>query len=407
MRHNPTSSRISLRSALALSAALCLAFSTVSATAQQRSTLVDTTDEASGARPTPTAPRSLPSRAPVTDARLFNDMTIILPSDMRSPAETPAPSTTRSAETTRNAEQPRTPAQAPIAIPSQFDRPAPTATTDEEAPSLFASATITQPTERTTRTVSRAPSEAYVPMLPEDFYAPTNVQRDPVAAEVGLPDMEPMGADGAGFRYLQRRPLEVSQTRPGIVAPYPVSNVFSTYGDCRPGGRTHAGLDLGGVGANGGIGTPLYAMSRSRVTFIGRPEEDPEKFGQPDMGNGHVQRGPRAAQLPRSMEVPGYGVVRFFTRTYGSWRSGAIIVMEGLEGPLKGHRIRYMHLGAIHPELRVGDIVEGGQEVGLMGGTAVQHDMPHVHIDIEDAKSRRVDVAPLIGLPGDNGRCRR
>lgn len=401
MRHNSPPSRTPLRSALALSAALCLAFSTTTATAQPRSTLVDTTDEAPGARPTHTAPRSLPRRAPVTDARLFDDMTVILPSDLRRTAGAPAPSATRDAETTR------TPAQAPTAIPSLSERPAPAPTTGRDTPSLFASATISQPTERTTRTVSRAPSEAYVPMLPEDFYAPTNVQRDPIAAEVGLPDMEPMGADGAGFRYLQRRPLEVSQTRPGVVAPYPVSNVFSTYGDCRPGGRTHAGLDLGGVGVKGGIATPLYAMSRSRVTFIGRPEEDPDKFGQPDMGDGYVQRGPRAMQLPRSMEVPGYGVVRFFTRTYGSWRSGAIIVMEGLEGPLKGHRVRYMHLGAIHPELHVGDIVEGGQEVGLMGGTAVQHDMPHVHIDIEDANSRRVDVAPLIGLPGDNGRCRR
>ena len=66
-----------------------------------------------------------------------------------------------------------------------------------------------------------------------------------------------------------------------------------------------------------------------------------------------------------------------------------------------------MHLGAIHPELRVGDVVEAGQEIGLMGGTAVMHDAPHVHIDIEDEDGDRIDVAPLLGLEGDPGRCRR
>lgn len=271
---------------------------------------------------------------------------------------------------------------------------------------LFASATIHRDKDEHTRRPTQRSSQAYVPMLPKDFYAPTNVRRDPVASEVGVADMQPAETDSGGFRYLERRPLNVSKAMRGIVQPYPLSNVFSTFGDCRPGGRTHSGLDIGGVGPDGGIGTPIYAMSRVKITYIGRPEDDPDKFGQPDRGRGHAQRGPRAMKLPRSKEVPGYGVVNFFTRTYGSWRTGTILVMEGLDGPLKGHRVRYMHLGAIHPELRVGDIVEGGQEVGLMGGTAVQHDMPHVHIDIETADGSRVDVAPYVGLPGDNTRCR-
>jgi murein DD-endopeptidase MepM/ murein hydrolase activator NlpD len=103
--------------------------------------------------------------------------------------------------------------------------------------------------------------------------------------------------------------------------------------------------------------------------------------------------------------VPGYGRVYFFTRDYGSWRSGTIIVTEALEGPMAGYRFRYMHLGAIHPGLQVGDEVEAGQELGLMGGTAIQTDSPHVHIDIEDLDADRVDVAPLLGLPADNSRC--
>lgn len=358
--------------------------------AQRSSTLVAIDGAAPSSSIQDAAPRTLPRRASATDARLFDDMTVILPSDLPTPLpERP---------------QPNTAATPPSSLPTHAATNAPLPSTDN----LFASATITAPSAPGSRpTTPRAPSEAYVPMLPEDFYAPTNVRRDPIASEIGLPDMEPVGANGDGFRYLQRRNLEVSAAVPGVVAPYSVSNVFSTYSDCRSGGRTHAGLDLGGVGPNGGIGTPVYAMARSKVTFIGRPEDDPEKFGHPDHDHGHVQRGPRSMQLPRQMEVSGYGAVNFFTRTYGSWRTGTIIVMEALEGPLATHRIRYMHLGAVHPEIRVGDVVEAGQEVGLMGGTAVQHDMPHMHIDIEDTQNRRVDVAPWIGLPGDNGRCVR
>lgn len=391
----------SYRLCLAVGIAVLFALPSADSVAQHRSTLVDVdaSEHDASAR---TAPHTLPRRAPVTDARLFEDMTIILPSDLR-PASTSTGSTSTGSTARPSA------AQAPPQLPFETDRPhtAPTGTdAPQESTNLFASATISAPgTEERGR--ERAPSEAYVPMLPQDFYAPTNVRRDPIAAEVGLPDMEPVGPSGDGFRYLQRRPLDVSQAVAGVVSPYPVTNVFSTYGDCRPGGRTHAGLDLGGVGPNGGIGTPVYAMARSQVTFIGRPEDDADKFGKPDTAGGNVQRGPRSMALPRRQEIPGYGLVHFFTRTYGSWRTGTIIVMQATEGPLEGHRIRYMHLGAVHPEIRVGDVVEAGQEVGLMGGTAVQHDMPHMHIDIEDANNRRVDVAPYIGLPGDDGRCNR
>lgn len=279
------------------------------------------------------------------------------------------------------------------------------ASSDDDS-TLFASATIQRDRSERSRRSTDRPSQAYVPMLPEDFYSSNNVRHDPIASEVGVADMQPADNDSGGFRYLERRPLEVTKTKRGVVQPYPLTNVFSTFGDCRPGGRTHSGLDVGGVGKDGGIGTPIYAMSRAKVTFIGRPEDDPDKFGQPDRGKGTTQRGPRSAKLPRSKEIPGYGVVNFFTRTYGSWRTGTILVMEGVDGPLKGHRIRYMHLGAVHPGLEVGDTVEGGQEVGLMGGTAILHDMPHVHIDIENAKGQRVDVAPYIGLPADKSSCR-
>lgn len=402
--------------------ALCatLLLSNPTTYAQDRSRLEDVTGRST------TTQRS--SRARVPDARLYDDMTVI---QRDRSSHTPTTSTSKApapqeAQPPRSASAPtRTPAASPTSTdtstatqtastkerahtPAQQSTPSPerNAATDNGGGTLFASATIRRDEDAPKRRSSAPSSQAYVPMLPEDFYASTNVRVDPVASEVGVADMEPADSESGGFRYLERRPLEVSNARRGIVQPYPLTNVFSTFGDCRPGGRTHSGLDIGGVGSDGGIGTPIYSMSRAKVTYIGRPEDDPDKFGQPDRGKGTTQRGPRSMQLPRSKEVPGYGIVNFFTRTYGSWRTGTILVMEGVEGPLKGHRIRYMHLGAVHPELHVGDIIEGGQEVGLMGGTAILHDMPHVHIDIENAKGQRVDVAPYIGLPGDNSRCR-
>ena len=98
------------------------------------------------------------------------------------------------------------------------------------------------------------------------------------------------------------------------------------------------------------------------------------------------------------MVVPGYGQVYFFTRNYGRWRSGTIIETQLLDGPLAGFTVRYMHLGAIHPDLEVGGIVHRGQEIGLMGGTAILHDRPHVHIDVSDLRGRRMDPSPYLGI---------
>lgn len=211
------------------------------------------------------------------------------------------------------------------------------------------------------------------------------------------------------IKQLERTPRRVTTARQGFVLPYPITteNVISTFGDCRPGGRTHAGLDIAGVGDHKGLGTPIYSMARAEVTFLGRPQDSPQKFGRSDKRRGKTERGPQDARLPRSQDVGEYGPVFYFTRSPGSWRSGTIIYTKVLEGPLEGYTIRYMHLGAIHPELERGSFVEAGQEIGLMGGTAVQHDSPHVHIDIEDEDGSRVDVAPFLGLPPDPTRCRK
>ena len=143
---------------------------------------------------------------------------------------------------------------------------------------------------------------------------------------------------------------------------------------------------------------------RAEVTAIRRPEDDPDRYGSRDARSGSTERS--GHDLPRSLRVSGYGEVHFFTRDHGSWHTGEMIETVVIGTSLDGHRIRYMHLGAVHPELRVGDVVEAGQEIGLMGGTAVMESLPHVHIDIEDRQERRVDVAPWLGLPPDTSTCR-
>ncbi|MFT7578452.1 MAG: murein DD-endopeptidase MepM/ murein hydrolase activator NlpD [Myxococcota bacterium] len=181
-----------------------------------------------------------------------------------------------------------------------------------------------------------------------------------------------------------------------IVVPYPTKRFFRGFGRCYGERYAHPAIDLGGVGPQWGIGTPIRAMSRSKITFIGRGEDDPGEFGTPDKRSGTVVRG--RTKLPRSKVVDGYGRVYFFTKTKGRWRSGTVVVTKVVDGTLTDHRVRYMHLGAVHPNLKVGDTLDAGQELGVMGGTGVQESAPHVHIDIQDPAGRRVDVAPLIGL---------
>src|SRR5690606_22006443 len=152
------------------------------------------------------------------------------------------------------------------------------------------------------------------------------------------------------------------------------------------------------------LGRPIHAMAPSVVEFIGRPEDDAEKFGRRDTRSGNTERQGRT--YPRSMEIDGYGTVYFFTRDAGSWHTGEISVTRVLSGPLEGYQIRYMHLGATHPSIEVGDTLDPGQEIAVMGGTGVQGSVPHLHVDIEDPGGKRVDVAPLLGLEPDPSTCR-
>jgi murein DD-endopeptidase MepM/ murein hydrolase activator NlpD len=194
--------------------------------------------------------------------------------------------------------------------------------------------------------------------------------------------------------------LEKGSSLPDVLPPYSLKRVFRGFGKCRRGKHTHQALDLGGVGENAGLGTPIFAMARSKVTLIGLPEEDAKQFGKPHRGKGTVRRGYNGhLVLPKQERIPGYGWVTYFTRDYGSWRSGTVISTRVVDGPMKGHAIRYMHLGAVHPTLKRGIVVEAGEEIGLMGGTAILDSAPHVHVDMTDPNGERVDIARLLGLP--------
>ncbi|MFT7578524.1 MAG: hypothetical protein ACI9MR_000182 [Myxococcota bacterium] len=183
----------------------------------------------------------------------------------------------------------------------------------------------------------------------------------------------------------------------GLAIPYPTHRVFRGFQTCLGEGRhAHEGIDLGGVGPDGGLGSAVRSMVRARVTRIATGAELPGLAGKPDRRPGLAKRvgGP----YPKSREVLGYGEVFFFTRRHGHWRTGTMLVTEGLDSPLQGHRVRYLHLAAVRPDLKVGDIVEAGEEIGLLGGTAVQEDAPHLHFDIRDPEDQPVDPAPLMGL---------
>jgi len=166
----------------------------------------------------------------------------------------------------------------------------------------------------------------------------------------------------------------------------------------------HKAIDIGGVGPDDGLGTPVRAMAHARVVRVGRPSEDPARYGAPLTTGETTRRGRH--DLPVSRRIKGYGLVHFFTRSYGAHRSGAVITLEGLSGPLRGYTVSYMHLAAIRPDLEVGRVVRAGEVIGLMGGTAVQRDPPHLHLEIDHPNGRRVDPGRILGIGPTAVRCR-
>ena len=194
----------------------------------------------------------------------------------------------------------------------------------------------------------------------------------------------------------------------GLALPYPTLRVFRAFGHCLGKGKRpdhypykwkshdHEAIDLGGLGPDGGLGTAIRSLTRARVVEIDLGDALPAKYGLADRRPGEALR--KDTSYPRSFALAGYGEVTFFTRAKGYYRTGNMVVTVGVGGPLDGHTIRYLHLGAPRPDLQVGDVLEPGEELGVLGGTAVQDSAPHLHLDIRDADGESVDVAPLLGL---------
>lgn len=187
----------------------------------------------------------------------------------------------------------------------------------------------------------------------------------------------------------------------GYAQPYPYGNLMRQYDGnrCR-----HRALDIGAVGEEfGGLGTVVNSATPAVVTLIGKVGRDVKEFGRVDKRSGMAKRSGK--MYPRRLLVPGYGVVYPFSRTYGRWRSGTVLVVRVTDGPLKDYTLRYMHLADVRPDLKVGSKIEAGEHIGLMGGTAIMDSWPHVHIDLTDPNGKRLDPAPYIGLQETISHC--
>jgi murein DD-endopeptidase MepM/ murein hydrolase activator NlpD len=122
--------------------------------------------------------------------------------------------------------------------------------------------------------------------------------------------------------------------------------------DC---GRGHCGVDLGGP-----VGRPIVSVADGVVVRVER------------------------AELGRD------------------GRSGRYVRIEHADGTLTS----YMHLDTITRDLEVGDRVDGGQQIGTLGATAVRSAAPHCHFGLElpnvpgthgdNANTHYVDPAPFL-----------
>jgi murein DD-endopeptidase MepM/ murein hydrolase activator NlpD len=106
-------------------------------------------------------------------------------------------------------------------------------------------------------------------------------------------------------------------------------------------GQGHCGIDLGGP-----IGRPIVAVADGTVVRVERSE------------------------LGRD------------------GRSGRYVRIEHEDGTLTA----YMHLDRVEPGLQVGDRVDGGQQIGTLGATAIVTAAPHCHFSLE-----------LPNIPGTHG----
>ncbi|MCC6623244.1 MAG: hypothetical protein IT385_18440 [Deltaproteobacteria bacterium] len=182
----------------------------------------------------------------------------------------------------------------------------------------------------------------------------------------------------------------------GLALPYPLDNLMRGWTECASRRGGHHALDIGGVGPDYGVGTPIRAMARARVVSFATTETDPKRCGAPlDDATTTVRSG---HTLPTSREIPGYGKVFFFSKDYGKHRSGGFIKLALLEGPYEDHTVSYLHIADVAPGIEVGDEVDAGDEIALMGGTAVMDAPPHLHLSITTPEGKELDVGKVLGI---------
>ncbi|NVB85232.1 MAG: M23 family metallopeptidase [Kofleriaceae bacterium] len=111
-----------------------------------------------------------------------------------------------------------------------------------------------------------------------------------------------------------------------------------------------------------------------------------------------------AGPIGRAVVAVGDGVVVRVERSElgRDGRSGRYVRIEHDDGTLTS----YMHLDTIVEGLQVGDRVDGSQEIGTLGATAINHSAPHVHFGLEvpndpnqhgdNTNTRYVDPAPFL-----------
>jgi LysM repeat protein len=157
----------------------------------------------------------------------------------------------------------------------------------------------------------------------------------------------------------------------------------------------HQALDLYSTRKYFGTGQPVYAIADSVVTFIGTPASNPARFGRVDRRRGSMKMG--GIKIPRTMHVEGYGTIYPFTRDYGTSHAGLLIETRGTSPPFKDYQIRYMHLAAHLPGLKIGQTLKKGEELGLMGATGV-FSIPHLHLHMAKPSGYSFDPAPALGL---------
>ncbi|MCE9577477.1 MAG: M23 family metallopeptidase [Deltaproteobacteria bacterium] len=157
-------------------------------------------------------------------------------------------------------------------------------------------------------------------------------------------------------------------------------------------------------------GTPLDEVYTSLADWthpvVDSPEPAPAQasrwFGaarvglvpRPECGLGHCGvdlDGPRGRPV---VAVASAIVVRIERSELGrDKRSGRYVRLQHEDGTLTS----YMHLDEIADGLEVGDRVVGGQEIGLLGATAVYKAAPHLHFDlaIPNQRGERGDTSDV------------